>query len=1163
MKLKYLLAASAVSLTAAAVLPAPVMAQQITSGVQGTVADDNGNPLAGATVTVTDTRTGSVRTLVTDSSGTFRADGLVTGGPYTVAAVAGGYEGQTVENIQLTLQGNADLTFALTAGGGEIVVSGARANLTTVTTGPGQSFGLAVLESAPTFERDLRDVIRIDPRVSLDRNQESDRVSCLGGNDRGNAFTVDGISQGDVYGLTDTPFSSRTGTPVPYDAIRETSVEFAPMDVAYGAFTGCAINAVTKSGTNEYHGNAFVTFTNADLTGDTVAGEPASGVDRDLRYGATLGGPIIRDRLFLFGAYEHVDVKDAQESGPVGAGFTNSRSFITQAQFDEIAQVLQSSYGIDVGGLATNLPFKSDRYFVRADAYLTDDHRLEATYQHVDEAKVTADDMTDNTGLGRSTITGYNNFYASGSKSDYYSGRLYSNWSDNFSTEIGYSRSEITDEQSPVGGGEAQDENPITRIVVGVQNGSSQGLFVGGPGFSRSANRLLVSVDQFRARGILSQGVHTLTFGGEMNHSNLNNLFVQNGTGTLYFRNVAALKAGTPNNGTNFSTTDPATVLGGTTIGADINQPRDNDINSAAAIFSRTIYSAYVQDEIDLDRLNLTGGVRIDWYDGGQPDLNPRFVQRYGQTNTIGFSNIDPVIMPRFAADYDAGDFGFLRAVRLKGGVGVFSGGDPVVWFANAFQNNGFATSSANLSTTTCGTTNINVLQGGTFTGFPTCVRNAAQASAAQGGGDTQSIDPDIKMPSVLRFNAGLSAQLGDGGSFFSGWNLNLDYIRSHYRNPLTLVDLSAVPATFGGAGGTPIGLGGFAIDGRPIFRAIDPSATGCTAQLVEDGTGLTYTNVNAFCFFNRNANGTIGSAISRDDELQLTNSGGYKSQIASAILSKRFGGGLFTEGGSSFINIGYAYTDANDRRSMYRSTAGSNYDGTAAFNRNDPSVSRSFYSTKHNITFAAQLKEAFFGEDAQTGLGFTFVARSGRPYSLTFGGSGAFYDSASGNDNALLYIPTGASDPNVTYLPQTLIVNGQTVTRSANDVRDLFLGYIDNLPCAQKYRGRTIERNTCSNEWYYDLDLNFSQEIPGPLNGRDKFRFTATLDNFLNFLDNDWNVFRRRDFEGLVNVVGTPSTPVDAQGRYIINSFAPDDAALVQPSSSLWRLKVGLSYEF
>ncbi len=1131
MQLKYFLAASAATISLACGIADPVSAQQITSGVQGAVTSADGSPVAGALVTILDTRTGATRSVTTDANGLFRADGLVTGGPYTLEAAASGFEGQVVENVSLTIQGNASVTFALSEGSGEIVVSGQRAQLVTVTAGPGQAFGTAILETAPTFERDIRDIIRIDPRVSLDRNQESDRVSCLGGNDRSNAFTVDGISQGDVYGLTDTPFSSRTGTPIPYDAIRETSVEFAPMNVTYGSFTGCAINAVTKSGSNTFHGNAFVTYSNLDMSGDRVAGAAANGIDRDLRYGATLGGPVIKDRLFLFGAYEHVEVRDTQEFGPAGAGFVNERAFITEAQFNAISDVLKNSYGIETGGIGRILPFESDRYFLRADAYITDDHRIEATYQRVEEAKVASDDM--NTAGGSNTVTGYNNFYESGSKSNYYSGRLYSNWSDAFSTELGYSRSEIEDIQSPIGGGEAQDANPVPRIVVGTSNGASQGLFVAGPGFSRSANRLNVAVDQVRAKGILTSGGHTLTFGGEMNRAKLDNLFVQNGTGTLYFRDINALIAGTPNSGTGTNTTTPSAVIAGTTYGADINATGDGDINSAAAVFGRTIYTIYGQDEWQAsDRLKLTGGVRVDWFDGDRPTYNPNFAARYGFSNTTGFSNVDPVVQPRFAVDYDAGDFGPLVGVRLKAGVGIFSGGDPLVWFGNAFQNNGFLTSQGTLGTPQCPSAAINVLPGGVFTGIPQCIIDQAQGSAAAGNGDTQSIDPDLKMPSVLRFNAGLSARLGDGGSFFSGWNLNLDYIYSRYRNPLTLVDLSQVPDF-------RIGLNGFSIDGRPILRAIEPTRAGCTAVLVQDGVGLTYSNVNASCF-----------GTSRDDELQLTNAGGYRSQIASVLLSKNFQGGLLTSGGSAFLNFGYAFTDSQDRRSMYRSTAGSNYDGVAAFSRQNPDVSRGFYASKHNFTLAAQFTEAFFGEDAKTGFGLTFVARSGRPYSLTFGGSGAFYDSASGSDNALLYIPTGIDDPNL------------SPTSNASAVQSL-VNYVNALPCAKKFAGRTISRNSCENPWFFDLDLNFSQEFPGPLGGNDKFRFTATMDNFLNFLNSDWNVFRRRDFEGLVNVVSPASTPVDVQGRYVINSYGPDDAAQVQSSSSLWRLKIGLSYQF
>lgn len=1152
MKIKYLLAASAVSLSAAVLLPAPVMAQQITSGIQGVVTDEAGNPIAGATVTITDTRTGASRDLTTGADGGFRADGLVTGGPYTVSANAGGYEGQSVQDIAINLQGNTALSFTLLSGAGEIVVTASRANVTNVTTGPGQSFGLAILESVPTFERDLRDVIRIDPRVSLDRNQESDRVSCLGGNDRANAFTVDGISQSDIYGLNDTPFSTRTGTPVPYDAIRETTVEFAPFSVEYGAFTGCAINAVTKSGTNDFSGSAFITYGDAGMAGDSVAGEPASAADRDIRYGATLGGPIIRDRLFFFGAYERVEVRDTQDDGPVGAGFTNERAYITQEQFDRISDVLQTQYGIDTGGLARTLPFTSDRYFARADAYLTDDHRVELTYQRVEEARTTADDAG-----SFNNFTGLNSFQASGSMSNYYSARLYSNWSDVFSTELSYARSEVTDIQSPLGGGEAQDENPITRVVVGLQNGASQGLFIAGPGFSRSANRLETLVNQVKLKGRIAAGAHSILMGVEWNQADLDNLFVQNGTGTVYFSGIDALIAGTPNSGTSTTFTSARDVIAGSTFGAEIAASADGDINSAAAAFRRTVYSAYIQDEWEAtDRLNVNAGVRVDWYDGDRPTRNEAFVARYGFGNDSGFSSLPLIVQPRASFDYDAGDFGPIYGVRVKGGVGIFSGGDPVVWFGNAFQNNGFLTATARSSAANCGSTTISVFNGTTFTGVPACVTNAASQQAERGLGDTQSIDPDLRMPTVLRANIGLSAQLGEGGSFFSGWNLNLDYIYSRFRNPLTLVDLSQVPATVtfvpsapgrpANPNGGAIGLNGFTIDGRPINRSLDPTAPGCSARLVDDGINLTYTGVTGACF-----------NTERDDELQLTNGQNYRSQIASIILSKNFRGGVFTEGGSTFVNFGYAFTDSQDIRSMYRSTAGSNYDGSALFDRQNPTPARAFFASKHNFTLTTQFKEKFFG-DYDTSFGFTAIARSGRPYSLTFGGSGGFYDAATGFDNALLYIPTGINDPNL------------SPSSNAAAVQSL-VDYVNDLPCARKFAGRSIPRNTCENDWFFDLDLNFGQEFPGPL-ARDSFRLSVTVDNFLNFLNDEWNVFRRRDFEGLVNIVSPPgfnittnpvAAPVDAQGRYIINSFAPDDVARIQSSSSLWRVKVGLSYKF
>ena len=1144
MKLKYLLAASVVSLSAAVVMPAPVAAQQITSSMQGNVVDDAGNPIIGATVVVTDTRTGAARSVTTGSGGTFSVPNLVTGGPYTVSANAGSYEGQTVNDVYTSLQGATSLTFTLTSGAGEIVVTASRVQATQLAVGPGTSFTAEVLESAPSFNRDVRDIIRIDPRVSLDRDDGGsgqDRISCLGGNDRGNAFTVDGISQGDVYGLNDTGFSSRSSTPVPYDAVRETQVQFAPFDVDYGNFTGCAINVVTKSGTNDYQFGGFFEYADNGMRGDRVGGQDVAAIEPEKRWGAWLGGPIIKDRLFFFGAYEHQEAAFSQDEGPAGAGYPNEQA-ITVDQFNEISDVLSSVYGIETGPLVTSRPFENDRYFARLDWQINDDHRLETTYQRLEEGSTRADDLF--TGTSPQAVGG-NTFYVSGTKSNYYSGRLYSQWSDDFSTELRYSRSEVRDRQDPVGGGEAQSDNPIPRIIVGVDNpdGEIDGTVLAGPGNSRSANDLRTNIDQYRAVANLNAGNHTFKFGAELNRADLFNLFVQNATGTLVFRNIDDLREGLLSPGTgNFQTgTFPNQIIGGQTEGAFGNFSSTGDVNDAAAQFSRSIYSVFAQDDWQVtDSLNAVIGVRADWYDGGHPTLNSQFVNRYGISNIAGFSTLDPIVMPRLALTYDMADFAVFARPTLRAGVGIFSGGDPLVWFGNAFQNDGRGFATGTTQDAACGLADgeqLDVVVGGQFTGVPGCFQQSASDSAARGLGDTQSISPDIKQPSVLRANIGFQSGLDFAPSgFFSGWNLNLDYIYSKYRDPLTLVDLSQT-VDF------REGLNGYTIDGRPIYRAIDPSVAGCTAELVDLNPAPVYQNVNAACF-----------NTGRDDELQLTNAEGFESHIASAILSKSFDGGLFTDNGNVDFNVGYSYSDANDRRNMYNSTAGSNYDLSAAFDRQNPAESRSFYSSKHNISTRLAFREEFFS-DLSTRFAMTFIARSGRPYSLTFGGGAVFNDSASGNNNALVYLPNGVNDPNISPDSDADAVAG-------------LAAFAAGLGCAEDYLGQSIPRNTCSNDWYYDMDLSFSQEIPGPgrLFGRDdRLKLYATMDNFLNFLDSDWNVQRRRNFAGLQDIAGIDG--VDDQGRYIIESFNGVDSIAsdneINVSSSVWRLKVGISYEF
>jgi hypothetical protein len=1148
---------------AAFAAPAAIHAQAITSEIEGQVTGSAGAPVPNARVTITDARTGAARTIATDAHGRFVARGLIVGGPYSVTATAAGLQGQTVENINTSLQGATSLTFnlepaATTAAEETIVVTGARANVTQLAVGPGNAFGTEALQNIPSFNRDVRDVVRIDPRVSLDRDDTGsgqDRISCLGGNDRGNSFTIDGIPQGDIYGLNDTGFASRSSTPIPYDAVRETQVQFSPFDVEYSGFTGCAINVVTRSGSNRITGSAFYEYSNNDLRGDRVEDATVAPVQPEKRWGVALGGPIIRDRLFIFGAYEHSEAGQSQDDGPAGADFPNPQAGVPVAAFNEISQVLREVYGIDTGPLVTNRPFKNDRYFVRGDLQITDDQRFEATYQRLEESTLRSDDFF----TGNSPqATGENSFYLSGTKSNYYSARLYSNWTDKLSTEIRGSYSDIQDLQDPFGGGEAQSDSPIPRFIVGIQNasGTPNGTVLAGPGTSRSANDLKTKLYQFRALANYDAGDHQIKFGVEANHADLFNLFVQNATGTFVFQNVNDLRQGLLSRGlgNNQTSTTPNNVVNGQTEGFFINTTASGGINEAAAAFKRTIYSAYVQDQWRMnDQLELTLGVRADWYDGGRPSYNGNFAARYGFRNNYSFSSLDPLFLPRIAATYDVNDFSIFTRTKVRGGVGIFSGGDPLVWFGNAFQNNGFGFGQGTTQATGCPTGQIDVVVNGQFTGAPACAIAAGSTQAARGLGDTQSISPNIKAPTVLRANFGIQTDFNFGeNGFFSGWRLNADYIYSRYRNPITIVDLAQTPAVIPSQA---LGLNGFTIDGRPIYRSIDPSVAGCTARLVDLDPAPVYQNVNLACF-----------NTSRDDELQLSNAGSYRSHVASIFLSKDFDRGVLTPGGGVFISLGYAYTDAQDRRNLFNSTAGSNYDLTAAFDRQNPDASRGFYESRHNITARMTFTEQFIN-DLDTRFGFTFVGRSGRPFSLTFAGGGVFNDDVSGSDNALVYVPaagTAAGDSNISPLSNPAAV------------QQLF-DLTQSLNCARSFAGRTIDRNTCTNDWYFDIDLAFSQELPGPgrfFGRNDTIKLYATVDNFLNLLDRDWNVQHRRNFSGLQDIAALASVTqngvlmngVDNQGRYIIGPFngASFDADnQINISSSVWRIKVGVSYNF
>ncbi len=1169
MKLKYLLAASVVSLAATTTIATPAFAQQIVTDIEGIVADENGQPLAGATVTVVNTSTNAVRTTMTDGNGNFRVTALPPGGPYEVTANAGGFEGQTVQDVYTALGRPTSFNFSLSStGAGEsdnvIIVSGTRARVSQVAVGPGSAFGQVELESFPSITRDIRDIIRIDPRVSLefDGGEGFDRISCLGGNDRSNTFTVDGIVQADVFGLNGTPFAARNSLPLPFDAVAQTSVEFAPFDVEYSEFTGCLVNVVTKSGSNEFSGSAFITYFDGGMQNDEITLADGStrpfNAGEEKRWGATLSGPIIKDRLFFSFAYEETELTEGFNESPFGAGIGNPELGVTLEEFNRFREIAQDVYGQDPGPFATSLPNTSVRYFGRLDGQINDDHRVVATYQRLEESKVEDD--------SGAAFSGINSFEDEGTISDYYSAQIYSTWSDSVTTELRFSRSEVADQQGPFGFDDALGANPVPRLIVGTNNlppagdipGGRNGQLFSGPGFFRVANQLNTKIDQARFLMNIDAGAgHNVKLGAEINDVEVFNLFVPNATGTLYFANLDDFENGLLAGGTSTSI-NSNNLVGNRTIGADFQTARGFDLNNAAARFSRKIYSFFAQDDWQAtDQLSFTAGVRVQLYDGDLPTYNPLFAERIGFSNQSGFSNLDPVILPRFSATYEFDNDGFFSNTSLTGGVGVFSGGDPLVFFSNAFSNDGFAFANGNTNAAACaGLTRgpggkISVLDAnGNFTGVPQCVVNAAEALASRGDGNVQTVDPNYNVPTAVRANIGLSTTFGTESGFFSDWRLNVDYIYTRFNDTLAVVDLlqQINPAR---------GLDGFTVDGRPIYNPIDPLKAGCDARIVGNGgNNPQWTGLSPACFNETNNN--------RQEFLQLTNGPSFESHNFSVILSKRFDRGIITDGGSVNMNFGYAFNDSQQTINSRSTTAGSQFDGTAAFDPQNLAVGQSGFETRHNFTLTMNFREEFI-QDYATSLGLFFRASEGRPYSLTYDDRAPFFrGEQSVEENILAYIPTGPNDPNLSPSSDPAAV-AAFLDALQNGVPLPANGARYKLDC-NFTPGETAKINQCRNDWAFDLDLRISQELPflGKLTGvkQDRIELFADVVNVLNLIDATWNnVNTVGGFDGRVALV---DGSYDAQGRYVISNFSPADGvpSTIAPASA-WRVQIGARYEF
>jgi hypothetical protein len=731
-----------------------VRAQETTAQLGGVVLDGEGNAIAGADVVVLHVPSGTSRAAVTNASGQFVVTGLRVGGPYTVTASARGMQGGAVENVyaELGRRANVSLVVAPAAVLAEVEITAAGTAGTAI--GVGTEFTAETIASAPSINRDLKGTLRIDPKAWVDPTN-SDALEVAGVNNRYNSVTVDGVRQSDDFGLNNNGYPTQY-SPISLDAVEAVSLQTAPFDVQYSNFTGATINVVTKSGTNEFDGSLYYYTYDDSLVGNKSKDRKFDFAFDEEKYGATLRGPILKDRLFFSLGYEKLDRKAPQDYGPTGSGAAIEVPGISVDEYNQIIQITRDVYDYDPGTTLSNLPEEDEKIFAKIDWNITDNQRASFSYQRTEGNQII---QTNNSASGRDLSTP-SDWYNRAITMDSYSLQWFADWTDVFSTEVKVARKEVETLQDSLLGVNFAN----FRVLTGAPGGGE--VFIG-PDVFRQANYLTNDLDTIKLKGSLFLGDHTVTVGYEREMLDIFNLFVPRSTGEYYFSSIADYQA------------RRASRL-------DYSNAYTNDADDGAADFGYNVDSFYIQDSWRLtSEFELQAGIRYDVYSSGdKPLYNENFENRYGFDNQETLDGRD-LLMPRVGFNWQADE-----STLVRGGVGLFGGGSPNVWVSNSFSNDGVIVVSQSIRS---GDELLNV------DGYNIPQSVLDRHTTLRNDGPVNALFPSFEIPSKWRYNLGVEHW------FESGWQLSADLLYSRTKDAVLWQDIRLVQI-------------GTAPDGRPIY---------------------------------------------------------------------------------------------------------------------------------------------------------------------------------------------------------------------------------------------------------------------------------------------------------------------------------------------------------
>jgi outer membrane receptor for ferrienterochelin and colicin len=708
----------ALALSLALAASSPVFAQQTSAAVGGRVVESSGQPIAGAEVTILHTPSGTVSRAVTDANGRYSARGLRVGGPYTIT-VQKDDQIDVEEDVYLLLgevvSVDAELGAADTLETVEVVGSGGGSYdvFTPEKMGAGSNVTREQIEALPSIARDIQDYVRMDPRVAQ-TDKERGEISAGGQNTRYNVIRIDGVNTNDPFGLEANNYPTQR-QPVSLDAIEEISIDLSNYDTTVTGGTGAVVNAVTKSGTNEFSGSVYYIYRDKDWVRDRDdRGFPFNGFKDQKTYGATFGGPIIKDTLFFFLNYEKYEQSRPGVSigdSPLGDGG------ITMEDISEAQRIARDVYGFDAGNLDTgNLITDVEEYAVKLDWNINEDHRAYFRYSKLEQIDANTVNFNNNNVSLNSQWYNHNKTFES------YVGQLFSDWSDIFSTEMKVSYREYD-----------AIRNPFSRLPSVQIRFGGDSLYLGTDQFS---HRNELETDQLSGffAGYTYVGDHELKFGADYETNSIFNLFGRDLYGVYTFDSLEDFEAGTSSF---YSSRGP--------------QPGQS-IESIAADVDMANLGLFAQDTWAITpNLSLMYGFRVDIPKiDDKPTYNARIEELYGYNNQ---STIDgnELIQPRFGFNYT---FDTERPTQLRGGFGLFQGAAATVWLSNPYANTGF-----------------NFVQYQASSGideFSADPDNQPHPDSAPPRMAVDLVDPELQQPSVWKMNLAFDHELPWWGMIFT-----------------------------------------------------------------------------------------------------------------------------------------------------------------------------------------------------------------------------------------------------------------------------------------------------------------------------------------------------------------------------------------------------------